>query len=125
MTMLLKDKFFTIESFSAADGAAQFQVRLLPGCDVYRGHFPGHPVAPGVCNIEMVKECFLHVIGSKPRITTIDRCRFTAVASPDVQQHLTVDLRYACADGTWTVEGSLADDQRQYMDFKLKMTAEA
>jgi len=31
-------------------------VRLLPESPVYRGHFPGYPITPGVCLVEMAVE---------------------------------------------------------------------
>ena len=31
-------------------------VRLLPESPVYRGHFPGYPITPGVCLVEIALE---------------------------------------------------------------------
>ena len=36
-----------------ADGAT---VRLLPESPVYQGHFPGYPITPGVCLVEIALE---------------------------------------------------------------------
>lgn len=117
--MLLKDKYFQIENVSRDGDAALCRVRLLPDCDVYRGHFPGHPVSPGVCNIEMVVECFNYCHGGSHRIKSIDRCRFTAVASPSVCPELDVAVSWTRTDGDGiSVAASVKDDKRQYMDFK-------
>lgn len=116
--MLLKDKYFKIESQSADGASARFHVRLMPDCDVYRGHFPGNPVSPGVCNIEMIKECFLMLLDEKPRIRTIDRCRLTAVASPVVSPELDIDMSWIRGDDGWHLTATLKDATKQYMDFK-------
>lgn len=116
--MLLKDKYFKIESQSSDSASAHFRVKLLPNCDVYRGHFPGNPVSPGVCNIEMIKECFLMLLDEKPRIRAIDRCRLTAVASPLVSPELDIDMSWTEGDEGWHLIATLKDDSRQYMDFK-------
>lgn len=31
-------------------------VRLLPESPVYRGHFPGYPITPGVCLVDIALE---------------------------------------------------------------------
>lgn len=36
--------------------AAGATVRLLPECPVYQGHFPGYPITPGVCLVEIALE---------------------------------------------------------------------
>jgi len=36
--------------------AAGATVRLLPESPVYRGHFPGYPITPGVCLVEIALE---------------------------------------------------------------------
>lgn len=116
--MLLLNKYFKVENSNAADGFAHFHVRLLSDCDVYRGHFPGNPVSPGVCNIEMIRECFCLCLNSEPRIQTIDRCRLTAVASPKASPELDVDLSWTKDENGWRVVATLKDDKQQYMDFK-------
>ena len=38
-------------------------VRLLPGSPVYQGHFPGYPITPGVCLVEIALELFAEMAG--------------------------------------------------------------
>ena len=47
---MLLDNFYTILSSESSDSTIwTIQVKLNPGHPVYQGHFPGHPVVPGVC----------------------------------------------------------------------------
>lgn len=59
-----------------------FEVVLNPDCKVYEGHFPGEPVAPGVCNIQMLKECAEEVARKPLMITYIQQCRMTKLITP-------------------------------------------
>lgn len=55
---MLLDNFYTILSSESSDSTIwTIQVKLNPGHPVYQGHFPGHPVVPGVCLLQLIKEC--------------------------------------------------------------------
>lgn len=45
--MWLKDHYYKVLTRRVSDGCTVFRIVLLPDCEVYRGHFPGHPVCPG------------------------------------------------------------------------------
>lgn len=119
--MLLKDKFFTVlheEKVTAND--AVYLCELKPDCDVYNGHFPGKPVSPGVCNIEMIRECAEMLVGCDLKIDTIKQCRLTAVASPAVCPKVDVKVSVAQIEGTnsYNVVASISDAERPYMELK-------
>lgn len=119
--MLLKDKFFAVlheEKVTAND--AVYLCELKPDCDVYNGHFPGKPVSPGVCNIEMIRECAEMLVGCDLKIDTIKQCRFTAVASPAVCPKVDVKVSVAQIEGTnsYNVVASISDAERPYMELK-------
>lgn len=118
--MLLKNKYFRLGGFDLGNTTAHYHVYLLPGCDVYRGHFPGNPVSPGVCNIEMIVECFNTMVDEYHRLVSIDRCRLTAVASPTISPELDIYMEWTYSDdGKYRyLNATIKDDKRQYMDFK-------
>ena len=53
----MQDLFTSIDNYLAQEGHYAFRVRLDASHPVYRGHFPGHPVLPGVCTLQLVREC--------------------------------------------------------------------
>lgn len=97
-----------------------YLVSLLPQADVYRGHFPQKPVCPGVCNIELVRECAEMLTGYNLNLTTINRCRLTAVATPKVCPLLDVTVSVARKEGsdTFNVVAKIADFETTYLEFK-------
>ncbi len=121
--MLLNEKFYTIAGVDRIDDQhATYHISLLADCDVYRGHFPGKPVCPGVCEIETLKECVMHMTGKNLSITTVKQCRFTAVASPE--KSLTADITISLEpieEGGYKVQATWADAETSYMDFKGEM----
>ena len=71
----------------------RFDVALHADCDVYRGHFPGEPVSPGVCNIQMLKECVERVVGQPLLLNYIQQCRLTTLVTPVKHPHVEVRIR--------------------------------
>jgi 3-hydroxyacyl-[acyl-carrier-protein] dehydratase len=54
---MLLDNFYTILSSESSDSTTwTIQIELNPDHTVYQGHFPEHPVVPGVCLLQLIKE---------------------------------------------------------------------
>lgn len=123
--MLLENNFYKVLGVTAStDGShGVFHLALLPDCDVYRGHFPGHPVCPGVFNIETIKECAMHLCRCQLAMPVVKQCRFTAVASPAICPEVDLDITLSpISPGTYGVSASIADVGRVYVEFKGEMT---
>ena len=67
---MLLDNFYTILSSESSDSTIwTIQIKLNPGHPVYQGHFPGHPVVPGVCLLQLIKECVEDIRQQKLQVT--------------------------------------------------------
>ena len=64
--------------------AAGASVRLLPESPVYRGHFPGYPITPGVCLVEIALELMEEMAGQagKVRLVAAKNIKFTSPVLP-------------------------------------------
>ena len=51
----MQDLFTSIDNYLAQEGHYAFRVRLDASHQVFRGHFPGHPMLPGVCTLQLVR----------------------------------------------------------------------
>lgn len=117
--MLLENKFYQVLSVQTASAnEAVYEVELCADCEVYEGHFPGRPVSPGVCNIEMIKECACLLTGQDLRITTIKQCRLTAIASPQVCPRVQVWVSLSPVESGYALLARISDVQTTYMEFK-------
>jgi 3-hydroxyacyl-[acyl-carrier-protein] dehydratase len=85
--------YYTVNSRRTEDETAIFEVSLNPASVVYRGHFPDMPVAPGVCNIQLIKECVEQLTGRRLQISHIARCRLTTLLQPQKHPDLQVRIR--------------------------------
>lgn len=119
--MLLENTYYKVIHTDGEGLNAVFRIAILPDCEVYRGHFPGNPVCPGVCNIQTIKECAMRLTGRKLFISTIRQCRLTAVASPSVCPEVDVTINASPTDKGFTVAAKISDTERVYMDYKGEM----
>ena len=120
--MKLENSYYEQISMHSDGMSGVFYVVLRPDCEVYRGHFPGNPVCPGVCNIQMIKECAERLTGRRLHIGSIRRCRLTAVATPAVCPELAVKVNLQPTESGYAVTAIVSDAERMYMDYKGEMT---
>ena len=65
MQTILTD-FYTLQSCEQTEkGSFTAQILLNKDHDIFKGHFPGNPVTPGVCMMQIVKELTEECIGMK------------------------------------------------------------
>jgi 3-hydroxyacyl-[acyl-carrier-protein] dehydratase len=82
--MRLNGDFYRIESRleGLPQGQSGFNVILNPDHLVYKAHFPGQPVTPGVCILQMIQELLSEQLGTPLFIKKIKNVKFTSMISP-------------------------------------------
>ena len=72
-------------------------IRLLPESPVYKGHFPGYPITPGVCLVEIALELMGPV-----RLVAAKNIKFTSPVIP--AEGMELRFKLSGADRDWSVE---------------------
>lgn len=117
----MQDLYTSMENYLREEGRLAFRVRLDASHPVYRGHFPGHPVLPGVCTLQIVKRCLASGTGRAVRFTAIRECKFLGMIVPAADTLLDIDIRLGDNDdGTKKVTCTVTDDDKTVL--KLKAT---
>ena len=99
-----------------------FKVRLNPDCKVYEGHFPGSPVSPGVCNIQMMLECAEQVAQHPLDVRKISRCRFTTLLSPQTHPELEIHIDLQLKEyGLFLLNASVGKGEEVYQTIKAEL----
>lgn len=88
--MLLND-FYKITNIHTAEKHS-ISIELNPKHKIYEGHFPGNPIAPGVCLMQMVKETVEHITTKQLTLVTGNNLKFTAILNPEVNPNVNMTL---------------------------------
>lgn len=118
--MLIKD-YYTIEGSSIQENAHIFHINLNPDCTVYQGHFPGEPVSPGVCNIQMIKELAEQVAGRKLFMSNLSLCRLTTLVTPQAHPAMDATLFLDEKEGIYKLRATLGKDGETYLEMKAEL----
>lgn len=118
---MLINEYYTIEGTATHEGAHIFRIRLNPECMVYQGHFPGQPVSPGVCNIQMLKELAEQTVGRRLFMSQLSLCRLTTLVTPQEYPTMTATLIIDEKDGAYKLRASLGNGEATYLEMKAEL----
>ncbi|MCX6244189.1 MAG: hypothetical protein NTU98_05735 [Bacteroidetes bacterium] len=69
-----------------------FSLELNPDHPVYEGHFPGNPVVPGVCQVQMICELLSLIKGYPVRLVHADNIKFMTLMVPGKNRMINAGL---------------------------------
>ena len=81
--MVFRNKFYFVESSVRGDGSASYLIRLNADHGIFRAHFPGDPVTPGVCILQMGLELLSDAVGEKVELSRAKTVKFLHILRPD------------------------------------------
>lgn len=80
--MKLIHDFFQINETARHSGGATITISLNPDHIVFTGHFPGHPVTPGVVQLQIIHELLEKELDRKLRLISISQGKFLKILNP-------------------------------------------
>jgi 3-hydroxyacyl-[acyl-carrier-protein] dehydratase len=92
--MILQNDFYTILQPGKGPGSLQAILELNPDHPIFKGHFPGQPVVPGVCMLQMLKELLEIAVGRSTQLAKGHELKFLSVIDPQKNNLINVELSY-------------------------------
>lgn len=80
---MLLEGLYEIQEFNYTEPHVKATVKLNKNHEIFEGHFPGHPVLPGVCVIQIIKELTEKSIEKKLLLSVASNVKFMAVINPE------------------------------------------
>ena len=127
--MLLSDNFYAIigqdeknEDNGVVDcpvWKVNFIIKLNPEHPVYLGHFPGNPVVPGVCQIQIIKELTSALLKTDLVIHKSDNIKFLSMIIPSALPllHVNIDIKEK-EPNSWNVNSVIVSQDKVFLKFK-------
>lgn len=81
--MKLRDSLYTIVSEFKGDGRHDFNIKLDPEHFIYKAHFPGEPITPGVCIMQIAKELLEVAVSEDLTLSCVKNIKFLRIISPN------------------------------------------
>jgi 3-hydroxyacyl-[acyl-carrier-protein] dehydratase len=118
--MLMND-FYSIEYLLREPNSISCKVAFNEQHDIFKGHFPGQPVVPGVCMMEMVKELLEQAVDKGLWLRNAGQVKFLQLITPDVQP--LINLSWSAGGTGFTVNASFKSETSDL--FKLSGSFES
>lgn len=104
---MLAGSFFKMNHTVIAGEKLNTVLHLLPSHEIFKGHFPGMPVVPGVCMVEMMKEILEEVVGKKTKMKKAGNIKFLHVLDPNAYPEIEAELKIKESENTFIVTAKI------------------
>jgi len=91
--------------------------------EIFKGHFPGSPILPGVCQVEMVRELAEGILGFKLLLSRASQVKFLNLINPLISEVLQMNLKFIEQDsGEFDVSAEVTSADIVFMKMKGRLT---
>ena len=90
--MLLADFYNVILKEQRTPQKHDVALRINGSHNIFKGHFPGNPVMPGVCMMQMIKEITEGILNCSLVLQSLTNVKFMALINPDLNPDLDLEL---------------------------------
>jgi 3-hydroxyacyl-[acyl-carrier-protein] dehydratase len=118
---LLLNDLYTIQSISGSDNIITAFVQLREDHDIFKGHFPGQPVLPGVCMMEMVTEIAGLHLNKSFRISAAPMIKFLHVIDPRKNSIINLEIKYQSSPHEVNSSGKIFFGSETFMKFQINL----
>lgn len=80
--MQLKDNLYTILKREGEMPLVDYSLMLHPSCFIYQAHFPGEPITPGVCIVQIGKELLENLLQRPMTLSKVKNVKFLSILTP-------------------------------------------
>jgi 3-hydroxyacyl-[acyl-carrier-protein] dehydratase len=91
---MLQNKLYTISSFEFSDAKDRISAHILLNKEhlIFGGHFPGNPILPGVCTIQIIRELLEKAVEKELQLTRASNIKYLGFINPVTTPAVQFDL---------------------------------
>ena len=123
--MKLQNSLFTIVSHSADEARHDFTIRLDANHFIYQAHFPGEPITPGVCILQMAVELMEVAMSRSLEVKCVKNVKFLCIISPNEVTEVCYTLQKLTVEDSNTIKSQITVSVGDVVYAKLSLVCEA
>jgi len=103
---MLIEGLYTIEALNNTETNITAKIKLNPSHEIFKGHFPGNPIMPGVCMMQIIKELIEKVLDKNLFLQTSTNIKFMAKINPETNPDLIINIAYSEEEGILKIKNT-------------------
>jgi 3-hydroxyacyl-[acyl-carrier-protein] dehydratase len=110
---------FSIDKITHEDGAISAVLGINADSEILKGHFPGQPIVPGACMLQVVKDVLESALGYTLRLSKAGHLKFMIMIDPGKTLTVQLDIAYKKVDdGDISATAKLSNADVVYFKFQ-------
>jgi len=105
---MLKNALYKIIAIDHSDNTINAVLEIDGHNEIFKGHFPDHPVLPGACMLQMVKEVLENEMCNFYQLEKADNLKFLTLVDPQKDNILHLEINYIIEELGTRVTANLA-----------------
>ena len=123
--MLPNELFHIIDSRVVSENESLTEFRCNVNHPIFKGHFPGSPVLPGVCMIRLVRDRLSVLKQNEYQLFQARSIKFIHVIDPEKESLLFIEVKASeGVDGICDVSAIIKSETTNFFQFKGKYKAQ-
>jgi 3-hydroxyacyl-[acyl-carrier-protein] dehydratase len=91
---MIKESLFKVLAINDQDNIIHAVLDIDRDNKILAGHFPGQPVVPGACMLQLVKDILTDTLNKPVRLLKADNIKFLSLIDPETTQSLQLEITY-------------------------------
>ncbi len=110
---------FSIDKIAHREGFVSATININANSEILKGHFPDHPVVPGACMLQIVKEALENALKKTLRLRKADQLKFMSIIDPTNIPAVQLEISYKeMEDGDISSTAKLCNPETIFFKFQ-------
>jgi 3-hydroxyacyl-[acyl-carrier-protein] dehydratase len=117
---MLKDSFYIIEHLEKGEDSFFVRIKLNSEHPIFKGHFPGEPIMPGVTMVKICEELISEILGQRLEMSEARQIKFLAIINPEHNAELRIKANFKLMEANVFSADFTFINQLEVICFKMK-----
>lgn len=114
---MLRSKFFKVIDKSFTEEGLKVKIEIDPQHEIFEGHFPGNPVVPGVCMLQMLTDILEKQHSKKILLRSARNMKYVATIQPKETTGLFYLIKEKPTEKGLKIQATLQNEETVFFKF--------